>query len=192
MSRIISSQSSRDTVSSSKHVSKCVTFRIPTEKLHNLAKEAETKQISFNTLGNQIFKEYLEFHGIASQVKLFYLPKAFLMRLINGYTEEELTGLAREAAKNELVDICLFLKGRFSIASLADITETWLKVSRMPYRQEINGDNFRIIIQHDMGRKYSYLIKEICRYILEVAFEEKASYNLTDDTLIIEIDSFKR
>ena len=50
----------------------------------------------------------------------------------------------------------------------------------------------KIIIQHEMGSKYSYLIREICRYLLEVAFEAKASYNITDDTLVIEADIFKR
>ena len=89
------------------------------------------------------------------------MPKLFLMRLVNEYTDQELSELARQTAKNDLVDMSLFLKGRFSIASLADITETWLRISRMPYRCENSGDSSKIIIQHEMGIKYSYLIKEI-------------------------------
>ena len=182
MSRIISSHRSLDTVSSSKPLSKCVTFRFPTEKLHKLTKEIEAKQVSLNTLFNQIVKEHLDMHCLAPQAKLYYMPKPFLMRLINEYSEKELTELARETAKNDLVDISLFLSGEFSIASISDIAETWLRISKMPYR----------IIQHEMGPKYSYLIREICRYLLEVAFEAKASYNITDDTLVIEADIFKR
>ena len=192
MSRIISSLRSLDTVSSSKPLSKCVTFRIPTEKLHKLTKEIEAKQVSLNTLFNQILKEYLDMHGLAPQAKLYYMPKPFLMRLINEYSEKELTELARETAKNDLVDISLFLSGEFSIASISDIAETWLRISKMPYRYETNGHSSKIIIQHEMGPKYSYLIREICRYLLEVAFEAKASYNITDDTLVIEADIFKR
>jgi hypothetical protein len=143
-------------------------------------------------LVNQVIKEHIDFHGLASQAKLYYLPKPFLMRLINEYTEEELRELARETAKNDLVDISLFLKGGFSIASLADITETWLRISKMPYRYEINGGSSKIIIQHEMGLKYSYLIREICRYLLEVAFNTKAHYKITNDTLVIDIDLFKR
>ena len=86
------------------------------------------------------------------------------------------------------MDISLFLKGGFSIASLADITETWVRVSKMSYRIETGVNSSRIIIQHEMGRNYSYLIREISRYLLEVAFEAKASYKMTDDTLIIEAD----
>lgn len=192
MSRTISSRRSLDTVSSSKPLSKCVTFRIPTEKLHKLTKETEAKQVSLNTLINQVIKEHLDMHGVASQAKLYYMPKPFLMRLINEYSEKELTEIARETAKNDLVDISLFLSGEFSIASISDIADTWLRISKMPYRYETNGDSSKIIIQHEMGLKYSYLIKEICRYLLEVAFEAKASYNITDDTLVIEADIFKR
>jgi hypothetical protein len=192
VNRSISSPNSLNTVSSSKPLSKCVTFRIPTEKLHKLTKETEAKQVSLNTLFNQVVKEHLDIHGLASQAKLYYMPKLFLMRLINEYTDEELSELARETAKNDLVDISLFLKGGFSIASLTDITETWLRISKMPYRYETNGDSSKIIIQHEMGIKYSYLIREICAYLLEVAFEAKASYRITDDTLVIEADIFKR
>jgi hypothetical protein len=129
---------------------------------------------------------------MASKAKLYYIPKSFLIRLINKYTEDELCELARQTAKDDLVDISLFLRGGFSIASLADITETWLRISRMPYRYETDGNDSKIIIQHDMGLKYSHLVREICKYLLEVAFEAKASYDITDDTLVIKIDSFKR
>jgi hypothetical protein len=61
----------------------------------------------------------------------------------------------------------------------------------MPYRYETSGTCSKIIIQHEMGLKYSYLIREICKYLLEVAFEAKASYKIFDDTLVIEADFLK-
>jgi hypothetical protein len=192
VSRTISSRHSLDTVTSSKPMSKCITCRIPTEKLHKLTKDAEAKEVSLNTLFNQIIKEHLDLHALAPRAKLYYMPKLFLMRLINEFSEKELSELARDMAKSDLVDISLFLSGEFSIASISEIAETWLRISKMPYRYETNGDSSKIIIQHEMGLKYSYLIREICRYLLEVAFEAKASYNVTDDTLVIEADIFKR
>jgi len=113
--------------------SNCITFRIPTEKLNHLRKELETKQISLNTLINQLIKEHIDWHGLAAQAKLYYLPKPFLMRIVNQHTEEQLRELARDTAKNDLVDISLFLKGGFSIATVSNLTETWLQISKMPY-----------------------------------------------------------
>ena len=125
--------------------------------------------------------------GIVWQQMPSYLPKSFLIRLLNDLTNDELNELAMETAKNDLVDISLFLRGGFNIASIADITETWLRIAQMPHRIEVAGDNQKIIIDHDMGRKYSYLIKEISRYLLEVAFQTKSSCDITENAVIITI-----
>lgn len=39
-----------------------------------------------------------------------------------------------------------------------------------------------------MGLKYSYLFKEISRYLLEVAFELKSSCNITENTVVIKLE----
>lgn len=136
------------TLKASKAKTNCNTFRIPANKLDLLHLESATKQVSLNTLVNRILNEYLQWHSLASSAKLYYLPKSFLI------------------AKNDLVDISLFLKGKFNLTSISEITETWLRIAQMSYRSEISGDSCRIVIQHDMGLKYSYLIKEISRYLL--------------------------
>lgn len=171
----------------SKSPTNCITFRIPTEKLKLLHKESEAKQISLNTLVHQIIREDIEWHSLAPHAKLYYLPKSFLMRVVNELKEEELNELARETAKQDLVDISLYLRGGFSIASLSNFTETWLKIARMPYRFEINGVICKVVIEHDMGYKYSYLIKEISKYLLDVAFEAKSSCSITDNTVTIDL-----
>ena len=107
--------------------------------------------------------------------------------MLNELTDRELNELARDVAKNDLVDISLFLRGGFNLASISEIAETWLKIAQMPYRIEVNGDGCKIIIEHDMGRKYSYLIKEISRYLLDVAFKAKSSCDVTENAVIIRI-----
>jgi hypothetical protein len=116
------------------------------------------------------------------------LPKSFLVRLLNELTNDELNELARDVAKNELVDVCLFLRGGFSIASISQIAETWLRIAQMSHRIEVTGDIYKIIIEHDMGQKYSYLIREISRYLLEVAFEKKSSCDVTENAVIIKVE----
>jgi hypothetical protein len=165
-----------------------ITFRLPSEMVDRLHKVSEAKSISPNTLVNQIIKEHLDLHSLAAHAKLYYLPKSFLIRLINELTEEELEEIARDTARGGIVDISLVLRGGFTLASISSITETWLRIARMPYRYEIDRDSCKIIIEHDMGYKYSYLIKEISRYILEVAFGSKSSCDVTENTVIIKLE----
>ena len=165
----------------------CATFRLPKEKLEQLRKVSQTKSVTPNTLVNQIINSS-RLAQESPHAKLYYLPKSFLIRLLNELTEKELNQLARDVAKNDLVDISLFLRGGFNLDSVSNIAETWLKIAQMPYRIEINGDGCKIIIEHDMGIKYSYLIKEISRYLLEVAFEAKSSCDVTENAVIIKIE----
>ena len=174
--------------SPTKQSTKGVTFRLPAEKLEQLRKAAETRNISPNTLFNQILNAYLDWHSMAAHAKLYYLPKSFLVRLINELTNDELNELALDTAKNDLVDVCLFLRGGFNIASISEIAETWLRIAQMSHRIEVTGDIYKIIIEHDMGQKYSYLIKEISRYLLEIAFEKKSSCDVTENAVIIKVE----
>jgi hypothetical protein len=166
----------------------CATYRLPTEKLEQLREAAEARSISPNTLFNQILKAHLDWHGMAAHAKLYYLPKSFLVRLLNELTNIEVDELARDVAKNDLVDISLFLRGGFNIASISEIAETWLKIAQMSHRIEVDGVSYKIFIEHDMGQKYSYLIKEISRYLLEVAFETKSSCDVTENAVIIKVE----
>jgi hypothetical protein len=177
----------RPAAASSKPSTKGVTFRLSTEKLEQLHKAADSRVISTNSLFNQIFKSYLEWYSLAAHAKLYYLPKSFLVRLLNELTNDELNELARDTAKNELVDICLFLRGGFNIASISEIAETWLRIAQMPHRVEVSGDIYQIIIEHGMGHKYSFLIKEISRNLLEAAFQTKSSCEVTENAVIIKI-----
>jgi hypothetical protein len=178
----------KSAAASTKPSTKGVTFRLPTEKLEHLRKAADARNISSNTLFNQILKAYLDWHSMAAYAKLYYLPKSFLIRLLNELTNDELNELARDVAKNELVDVCLFLRSGFNIASISQIAETWLRIAQMSHRIEVTEDIYKVIIEHDMGQMYSYLIREISRYLLEVAFEKKSSCDVTENAVILKVE----
>jgi hypothetical protein len=108
-------------VASTKPSTKGVTYRLSTEKLERLRKAADARNISPNTLFNQIIKAHLDWHSMAAHAKLYYLPKSFLVRLLNELTNDELNELARDVAKNVLVDISLYLRGGFNLASISQI-----------------------------------------------------------------------
>jgi hypothetical protein len=165
-----------------------VTFRLPSDNLEQLCKEAETRQISVNTLVNQIINEHLDWHLYAAQAKLYYVPKPFISRVLEKFTEQQLTELAEASAKKDFVDIGLLLRGEFTISSFLSILENWSRISDIPYRTEENETNQKIIIEHNMGSKYSYLFKEIYRRLLENSFETKTQFDITDNTIVLTFD----
>jgi hypothetical protein len=175
-----------------KSVTEGVTFRLPSENMEQLCKEAETRQISVNTLVNQIINEHLDWHLYAAQAKLYYVPKPLISRILENFTEQQLADLAETSAKKDFVDIGLLLRGEFTISSFLNILENWSRISDIPYRAEEDECNQKIIIEHNMGSKYSYLFKEIYRRLLENAFETKTQFDTTDNTIVLTFDKEAR
>lgn len=167
-----------------KQTTEGITFRIPSSSINQLREESKKKQVSLNTLINQILKEHLDWHTNAAQARLFHVPRSFFSRIIDKLTDEELSELAVTNAKKDFVDIGLLLRGEFTLPSFLNILENWSRVSSFPYKHEINNDVHIFIIQHDMGRNFSFLIKELYRYILEEMFERKSEFTVTDNTVM--------
>jgi hypothetical protein len=70
------------------------------------------------------------------------------------------------------------------------VAKIWLNMSAIHYRYEIATNNCRITIDHEMGFKYSYLLKEISRYIFEVAFETNSIFDIYDSTFLLTLEFF--
>src|SRR5215469_11296285 len=139
-----------------------VTFRI-TGSITQLREESKKKQVSLNTLVNQILKDHLDWHTYDAQARMFHVPRPTFSRIVDNLTEQELSKRAVTIAKNDFVDIGLLLKGEFTLTSFLKILENWSRISSLPYKHEINDDVHNFIIQHDMGRNFSFLIKELYR-----------------------------
>jgi hypothetical protein len=167
-----------------KQTTEGITFRIPSSSINQLREESKKKQLSLNTLVNQILKDHLDWHTYASQAKMFHVPRSTFRRLVDDLTDEELSKHAVSIAKKEFVDIGLLLRAEFTLPSFLNILENWSRMSSIPYKHEINKDVHNFIIQHDMGRNFSFLIKELYRYILEEMFERKSDFTITDSTVM--------
>jgi len=120
--------------------------------------------VRLNTLVNQILKDHLDWHRYAAQARMFHVPRSTFSRLVDNLTEEELSKFAVTIAKNDFVDIGLLLRGEFTLPSFLNILENWSRMSSIPYKHETNNDVHNFILQHDKGRNFSFLIKELYRY----------------------------
>jgi predicted HicB family RNase H-like nuclease len=54
-----------------KQTTESITFRMPLRSISQLRDESKKKQLSLNTLVNQIIREHLDWHAYAAQAGLF-------------------------------------------------------------------------------------------------------------------------
>ncbi|MGA7370316.1 MAG: hypothetical protein WBX01_14405 [Nitrososphaeraceae archaeon] len=169
------------------HMKDSVNITISTEDAHRLYDDSRHKMISLSTEVNQIVKNHLDWHAFAPDAKMIYMPKPWISKFINELTEEQLSGIARDVAR-EFKDSCLILRCEFTIFSFLDFVRTWSRIDKTPTRlfQNLAGD-LRLSIKHDMGYHYSLFIKEIFRNVIADIFHLKMESTVTENVIAIKI-----
>jgi hypothetical protein len=173
--------------------SESVTFRIDSKALKNLRLEAAQKDISTNTLVNQIIKDHLNWHSNAAKAGFVAVRRPFVTRVINNLSEQDILSLAQYVAKAANKDAILLMKREYTLKSALDFLEYWIKISGYPYRHEetSNGQTrHSYVIQHDMGKKWSIYLASLYQCLFdELGANKKIEFDKTENTLAFTIDS---
>ena len=161
-----------------------MTITMPTENIDKLQYEAAFKDVSFNTKINQIIKNHLDWYSNAPLTRMSYIPKSIIAKAIDQLTEQQLSEFAQSTV-NDLQEMSLLLRGEFSFSSFLDIVNTWLRITQTPSRFDETGHEYRIVIRHDTGYKYSFLLKEVFRLVMKERFHKSFHHNMTENLILI-------
>lgn len=168
----------------SENFGKPLSITIPTENINRLQYESEFKDVSFNTIINQIIKNHLDWYSNASLSKMSCIPKSIITKAIHQLTEQQLSEFAQTVV-NDLQLLSLLLRGEFSFVSFLDTLNIWLRITQTPYRSDETGHEYKIVIRHDMGYKYTFLLKEVFRLVMKERYHMSFHYNMTENTILI-------
>ena len=175
--------------------SECTTFRFDSETLKSLREEAKQKDISTNTLLNQIVKEHLKWHANASNAGFIAVTRLLITNLISHLSEQQIISIAENVAKNTNKDSILLIEKEYTMKSALDFIETWIRISGYKYRHEEinNGQNKHLyVIQHDMGMKWSIYLANLYQSLFDEVRKDRKiiEFEKTENTLAftVEID----
>jgi hypothetical protein len=180
------------TTSTTRGKSESVTFRIESEALRNLRREAGQKDISTNTLVNKLIKDHLNWYSNAAKAGFISVRRPFISKIIKYLPEQEIISLAEYVAKTTNKDSILLMRNEYSIKSALDFLESWIKISDYPYRhEETNNDQKKhsYVIQHDMGTKVSIYLASLYQFLFDELGQNKViEFVKTENTLAFTID----
>jgi len=168
-----------------------VSFRLNKDVLAKLKTDAEQKQISLNTLVNQVFDFYVNFTR-SSSATMMPTPKVALTDLVDGYDEDQLKAHAERVYNKVGLDIIYELRGKYDFESVLDVWDYRLKASGIPYKHTINENNKDIhtfIIQYSMGKKWSLVVAETMKRYFEPVSSKKVDYTITDNMVAMSVEA---
>ena len=166
-----------------------ITFRLHSGSLQKLRQEAEQKDISINTLVTQIIKQHGDWHSNASKAGFIAARRAFLVKVMDRISENDITSISEGLAKNETKDFVLLLRNEYSLESALKTIEVWIRVSGFAFRHENTDTIHSYIIQHDMGKKMSLYLAELFRNLFDDFSLKKVQFDLSENIVSFVVDS---
>ena len=163
------------------------TFRIEESILEELQQHAAEKRISINTLGNQIFRQYLEFYANADSAGFVSVHRSLITKLMTGHAEDELASIGAQVVQESIEDTLFLLGYSQTINSIISFIETWVRVSGFQSRSKTEGNTYTLFMQHDMGRNWSVMLGSGIMTMITKA-GSKAELEVADKHLILKIN----
>lgn len=143
-----------------KKATKTASFRIEESLLGALIEESDARQISLNTLVNQVLREYIEWYAKAPKVGYMIVRKSLISTMLKKFSEDQVLQLAKVTAKQSR-EINLLFASEYSIDSALKVIEYKMRMSGYVYRKEVHGNEATYIIEHGLGPKWSLYLAEL-------------------------------
>jgi len=158
-------------------------FKFDPYTLKKLNTEAEKTKVSLNSLVNQICKQHVDWHSAAAEAGIGTIFRPMLKHLLEQLDDTNIKNIAKKIAKEEGRDFIMLLSHEYNIHTALKLIETWLRVIKYPYSYEVNGDEHKFYIYHDMGKKYSTYLSSLYEGVLEEFKMVKSKFQTSENSI---------
>lgn len=168
-----------------------VTFRLNSSVLDKLSKRADLQKTSLNVLVNQILCNYIEWD--ADAIKAGWVPtqRTILTKLIDALDEKVISEIAEQSAKSSGKDSILYMYGKYNLENLLKNIRSKAQRSGFSIKEYEENQNLEIVIQHDLGWKWSIFFKFYYQEILH-EMNQRVIFDYTDTSLIINLEDWEK
>lgn len=168
-----------------------ITFRLDKDTLDKVRNVAKREKTSLNGLLNNILEFYIEWELNAPQAGWALMPKRFLIELIKEVDIDKISEIMSKLSKPMSKEMDVYMKGKHDL-------DTWLSMIRgrcersgFNLREFRQDDKIELVMQHDMGEKWSIYFKDFYESVF-YDLGVKSSFDYTENTLVIKLEDVSR
>jgi hypothetical protein len=183
--------------------SRSITFRLDTNVIEELQREADEGEFSLNILVNHVLRRYVEWDRYENKLRMIPVPMTLLSKLIDeiiklaadegimeelNFRRDKIIKNVAETAFSVIKDSVLFMKKKYNLWTVLDVLQEYMKVSGIMSDHRIEpGRRHVFIIQHELGENWSVFAKELLYMIFAELAEVRAEINMTPKTVKAEV-----
>ncbi|QLH08964.1 hypothetical protein [Candidatus Nitrosotenuis sp. DW1] len=157
-----------------------VSFRLDSELVKKLRKEAARQDVSLNVLANKVFKRYVDWGMFESQVGMVPVARPILDALFKKFSDKEIIELAQKVGRDIVRDIAKFMKGSMDLESFMSWFETRMKMSNFDMNHSVQGNTHTYIIKHELGKNWSLYHKTVLELIFHDIFQKPIKIEINE------------
>jgi hypothetical protein len=162
-----------------------ITFRLEKDTLEEIKNVAKRENTSPNAMVNKILESHIHWELNAPQAGWALMPKRFLIEIIKEVDNDKISNIMSKLTKTMSKEMDLYMKGKHNL-------DTWLcersGFNLTEFRQD---DNIELVVQHDMGEKWSIYLKSFYENVF-YDLGVKTSFDYTENTLVIKLEDVSR
>lgn len=173
-------------IKTKKSSSDSVTFRLNSLVVDKLSTRADLQKTSLNVLVNQILSNYVEWD--ADSIKAGWIPtqRTILTKLIDVLDEKIILDIAEQSAVVGGKDSILYMYGKYNLENLLTNIRASAQRSGFSIKEYEEDQNLEIVIQHELGWKWSLFFKHYYQKLLH-ELQQMVIFDYTEKALIINI-----
>lgn len=132
---------------------------------------------------SQIFSLHIGWHANAPKAGFVPVPKPFLVKVMEKLSQDEISDIAQYLAKDEVKNMTMMLGRKLEIESILESFEFWLKTTNFAYKHDNDDGIHNFVINHEMGKKWSFYLGEVMRMIFKSLAIQKTEFEISPKTL---------
>ncbi|MGI0043023.1 MAG: hypothetical protein ACRD47_04865 [Nitrososphaeraceae archaeon] len=164
-----------------------ITIRMPKDILNALRTDSSRNLESLNTGINRILSLHVKWYRHASDARLIYFSKDFLVSLMGKVKDGDLTELLDTQIGESFDKSATMMTNGLDPLNLLDLIDTWLIVSGFRFQHELYDNCHRFKIRLEMGEKWSKFFAALFEYILKRVRTKDHQIKIIEDILILDI-----
>jgi hypothetical protein len=164
-----------------------LTFRINKEFEKTLREESKIKRISLNTLADQIFGEYVEWHRYSEKFGTIIMSRDAFKMLLDSLNEKEIVDLAIKIAEKAPKEFILFKWKKITPQYVINFLKMYFDhcgYGNYDYYESDEGES-TFSIRHMLGLNGSLFLKTFFETVIKSILNEACDSTLTADSVVV-------
>jgi len=135
-----------------------VSIRIDSKLSNKLHEKCEEQKISLNTLINHILEKQINWNDLAYEMGWVTVFRSTYRELLNSTSEDDVKKIGSSAGSTDLKNSLNYFYGQITLESILDLFKKRFQSMNIQFRSILSDGKNKIMIQHDLGSNWAYLI----------------------------------